>query len=76
MKKNFKPHTFQLTPSDALKFKAITLENKVNGEKVIWLNRNARQWIDGVEYLQVYRENSSRPFLMRRDALKEIKLNK
>lgn len=71
--KNFKPSTFQLTPSDALKYKPIIMENKINGEKVVWMDRNARQWIDGIEYLRVFRENSQRSFLMRRDVL--IKAN-
>jgi len=55
--------------------KPIVFKNRVNGETVICSNPRDRQWIDGVEYLKVQRQNSPREFLMRKDALtKEVKL--
>lgn len=54
--------------------KPILFENKVNGEKVLCQNPLNKQWIDGVEYLRVQRQNSPREFLMRKDALIKSKI--
>jgi hypothetical protein len=54
--------------------KPILFENRVNGEKVLCQNPRDKQWIDGVEYLKVQRQNSSREFLMRKDALTKTKV--
>lgn len=52
--------------------KPVTFENKLNRERVVCENTKLSQWVDGVEYLAVRRENSPRVFLMRRDALKPV----
>jgi hypothetical protein len=47
-------------------------ENTLNRERVICDNAQLSQWVDGVEYIAVHKENSSRVFLMRRDVLKPV----
>lgn len=53
--------------------KPVTFENKLNRERVVCDNTKLSQWVDGVEYLAVHRENSPRVFLMRRDSLQKVK---
>lgn len=53
--------------------KPVRFKNRMTGEQVICSNiREHRQIIDGVEFLIVKREQNSRPFLMRRDALQKL----
>jgi hypothetical protein len=53
--------------------KPVTFVNKLNrSDRVICDNTRLTQWIDGVEYLAVRRENSPRIFLMRRDSLEKF----
>lgn len=47
-------------------------ENTLNRERVVCEDTRLSQWVDGVEYLAVHRENSPRMFLMRKDALKPV----
>ena len=57
--------------------KPVTFVNKLNrSDRVICDNTQLSQWVDGVEYLVVHRENSPRLFLMRRDSLEKVKQNK
>lgn len=52
--------------------KPVRFKNRMTGEQVICENiREHRQTIDGVEFLIVKRDNSSRSFLMRKDALQK-----
>jgi hypothetical protein len=53
--------------------KPVTFENKLNRERVICDDTRLSQWVDGVEYLAVHRENSPRLFLMRKDILQKVK---
>jgi hypothetical protein len=54
--------------------KPVTFVNKINrNERVICEDIRLSQWVDGVEYLAVHRENSPRIFLMRRDVLEKVK---
>lgn len=56
--------------------KPVTFVNKINpSERVICDDTRLSQWVDGVEYLAVRRENSPRIFLMRRDVLEKAKPN-
>ena len=57
--------------------KPVTFVNKLNrSDRVICDDTRLAQWVDGVEYLAVHRENSPRVFLMRRDSLEKVKENK
>lgn len=57
--------------------KPMTFVNKLNrSDRVICDDTRLSQWVDGVEYLAVHRENSPRVFLMRRDSLEKVKENK
>jgi hypothetical protein len=56
--------------------KPVTFENKLNRERVVCDDTKLSQWVDGVEYLAVHRENSTRVFLMRQDSLQKIKETK
>lgn len=49
-------------------------ENPVNQEKWICENINDIKLIDGVEFLQVHKPENTRTVLMRKDALKKIKV--
>ena len=53
--------------------KPVTFENKLNRERVVCDDTKLSQWVDGVEYLAVHRENSPRIFLMRKDSLQKVK---
>jgi len=53
--------------------KQVTFENKLNRERVVCDNTKLSQWVDGIEYLAVHRENSPRIFLMRKDSLQKVK---
>ena len=53
--------------------KPVIFENKLNRERVVCDDTRLSQWVDGIEYLAVHRENSSRIFLMRRDSLEKVK---
>ena len=56
--------------------KPVTFVNKINpSERVICDDTRLSQWVDGVEYLAVRRENSPRIFLMRRDVLEKARPN-
>ena len=48
-------------------------ENIFNHDRVVCNNVRETEVIEGVEYLIVRRPGSDRPFLMRKDSLKEIK---
>lgn len=51
--------------------KATLLTNPLNSEQWVCEDYNSVKTIDGVNYITVYKpENSSRTFLMRKDALK------
>lgn len=63
----------QPATSKERKMKPVTFENKLNRERVICDDTRLSQWVDGVEYLAVHRENSPRIFLMRRDSLEKVK---
>ena len=52
--------------------KPITFENRVSHERVICDDVRQVQIIDGVEFLQVRRQNEQRHFLMRKDSLQKI----
>ena len=54
--------------------KPVMFENMLSRERVICDNTKLSQWVDGVEYLAVRRENSPRVFLMRRDILQKVKV--
>jgi len=54
--------------------KPVIFENKLNRERVVCDDTRLSQWVDGVEYLAVHRENSPRMFLMRKDSLQKVKL--
>jgi hypothetical protein len=54
--------------------KPVIFENKLNRERVVCDDTRLSQWVDGVEYLAVHRENSPRMFLMRKDSLQRVKL--
>jgi hypothetical protein len=56
--------------------KATTFRNRFNGETVVCTDLKEVQVIDGVEYLLVSRTIQDRKFLMRRDALEKIKVDK
>jgi hypothetical protein len=56
--------------------KAKTFENIVNHERVVCEDVREITIIDGVDYLLVHRLNNFRPFLMRKESLKEIKVDK
>lgn len=47
---------------------------KLNRERVICNDVRLSQWVDGIEYLAVHRENSPRIFLMRKESLQKVKL--
>lgn len=47
-------------------------ENKITRERLICRNINMSRYFDGVEFLSVHRENETRQFLIRRDALDQI----
>jgi len=54
--------------------KPVTFQNRIKpSERVICDDIRLSQWVDGVEYLAVHRENSPRIFLMRRDSLEKVK---
>lgn len=52
--------------------KPVIFENRVSHERVICDNVQQVQTIDGVEFLQVRRQNEQRHFLMRKDSLQKI----
>lgn len=47
-------------------------ENKITRERLICRNINLARYFDGVAYLSVHRENETRQFLIRKDALDQI----
>jgi hypothetical protein len=47
-------------------------ENKITRERLICRNVNLVRYFDGVAFLSVHRENETRQFLIRRDALDQI----
>jgi hypothetical protein len=53
--------------------KPILFENTFNHEHVVCDDIKKIQVVDGVEYLTVHRPQQLRTFLMRRDALKQVK---
>ena len=52
--------------------KPVVFENRVSHERVICDDVKRVQVIDGVEFLQVRRQNKQRQFLMRKDSLQKI----
>lgn len=53
--------------------KPVYFKNIVTGESVVCLDiRQGKQFIDGVEFLLVQKQNQPRKFLMRKDALRKI----
>ena len=56
--------------------KPVIFENKLNRERVVCDDTRLSQWVDGVEYLAVHRENSPRMFLMRKDSLQKSKVER
>jgi hypothetical protein len=56
--------------------KTTTFKNRFNGEIVVCKDLKEVQVIDGVEYLLVSRTTQDRKFLMRKDALEKIKVDK
>jgi len=47
-------------------------ENMITRERLICRNINLVRYFDGTAYLSVHRENETRQFLIRRDALVQI----
>jgi hypothetical protein len=47
-------------------------ENKITRERLICRNVNLVRYFDNVAFLSVHRENETRQFLIRRDALDQI----
>lgn len=47
-------------------------ENKITRERLVCRNVNMVRYFDGVAFLSVHRENETRQFLIRRDALDQI----
>lgn len=57
--------------------KPVRFKNRMTGEQVICENiREHRETIDGVEFLIVRKDSTSRPFLMRKDALQKVEFQK
>jgi hypothetical protein len=56
--------------------KTVTFRNRFNGETVVCKDLKEVQVIDGVEYLLVNRTNQDRKFLMRKDALEKVRVEK
>jgi hypothetical protein len=57
--------------------KPIYFKNRLTGEQFICYNtKNDKQIIDGVEFLIVRKNEASRPFLMRKDALQKVEQTK
>jgi hypothetical protein len=56
--------------------KTVTYKNKLNGEQVICNDTRNVEVIDGVEYLLVRRPGTDRQFLMRKEVLEKISVNK
>ena len=56
--------------------KTTTFRNRFNGEIVVCNDLKEVQVIDGVEYLLVSKSIQDRKFLMRKDALEKIKVEK
>ena len=54
--------------------KPVMFENKLTRDRVVGDDTRLSQWVDGVEYLAVHRENSPRIFLMRKDSLQKVKI--
>ena len=53
--------------------KPVYFKNRLTGEQFLCFNiKNDKQFIDGVEFLVVRKDEKSRPFLMRKDALQKI----
>lgn len=57
--------------------KPISLKNIVTGETVICDNiKFDKQYIDGIEFLLVKKQGTTRKFLIRKDAFQKIENNK
>jgi hypothetical protein len=56
--------------------KTVTFKNRFNGETVVCKDLREVQVIDGVEYLLVSKTAQDRKFLMRKDALEKVKVEK
>lgn len=54
--------------------KSVLFENKFTHEKVMCKDINLIKEIDGVSYLMVSKLDNKREFLMRKDALKQVKV--
>lgn len=54
----------------------MTFENRFNRERFECDNVRDVEVIDGVEYLKVRKPNTTRQFLIRKDSLEKVKLNK
>ena len=52
--------------------KPVTFKNKLNSELFVCEDIRNVQVIDSVEYLVVHKQDSVRPFLMRKDALEKV----
>ena len=52
----------------------VNLQNQITGEILTCKNIKDIRIIEGVEYLSVCKRGSDRTFLMRKDALKKIKV--
>lgn len=53
--------------------KTVFFENMLNKEKFYCNDPKDIRTIDGVEYLRVFKMNTQRDFLMRKDSLRKIK---
>jgi hypothetical protein len=56
--------------------KTVTFRNRFNGETVVCKDLKEVQLIDGIEYILVSKTVQDRKFLMRKDALEKIKVEK
>lgn len=52
--------------------KQLTFENIYNKERYLVLGKQAKKFIDGVEYIKVIPEGTKREVLIRRDYIKKV----
>lgn len=56
--------------------KKVIFENIYNKERFIVCNKKESKFIDGVEYIKLIKEGTTREMLLRRDSLKKIVISK
>ena len=60
------------TGQQGVTMKAVTFQNKLNGEQVVCDDTRNVEVIEGVDYLLVRRPGTDRRFLMRKEVLQKI----